>query len=136
MYLCPDQSVLEVQGGTHSSKGQVILINLLKCTDRDYCKSDDEIMNYFAGSYLYVLSNQIRFDFEKYGKDSIIKESTLKLSLLANWQNRKIFEISQTELALQDLAFNFDEVTELRDSSLFQLKEVGSFKNVLTKEIL
>ena len=77
---------------------------------------------------MFLLSNQIRFDFEKYGKDSIIKESTLKLSVLANWQNRKIFEISQTELALQDLAINMDEVTELQDSSLFQLKEMVALK--------
>ena len=112
------------------------MINLFKCTDRDYCKSDEEIKNYFEDNYLYFLSNKIRFDFEKYGKDSIIKESTLKLSLLGDWKNRKIFEVSQTELSLQDLAINLDEVTELQDSSLFQLKEVGSMKNTESKDIL
>ena len=85
---------------------------------------------------MQFLSNKIRFDFAKYGKDSIIKESTLKLSVLGSWQNRKIFEISQTELALQDLAINMDEVTEMQDSSLFQLKEVGSIKTVSRKDLL
>ena len=37
---------------------------------------------------------------------------------------RKIFEVSQTELSLQDLAFNLDEVTELKDSSVFRLREL------------
>ena len=41
-------------------------------------------------------------------------------------QTRKIFYIERTELALQDLAFNLDEVTELQDSSVFRLKQ-GSF---------
>ena len=93
-------------------------------------------MDYFAGSYMFLLSNQIRFDFEKYGKDSIMKESKLNISVLGNLQNFKLLEISQTEVALQDLAINMDEVTELQDSSLFQLKENGSLKNQLRKNLL
>ena len=43
--------------------------------------------------------------------------------LLGSWQSRKIFEIAQTELSLQDLAFDLDEVTELYDSRVFRLSE-------------
>lgn len=39
------------------------------------CKSDEEIKKYFADRYMYLLSNQIRFDFQQYGEDAIIKET-------------------------------------------------------------
>ena len=42
---------------------------------------------------------------------------------LGQWYTRVIFEINQTELALQDLALNLDELTELQDSSVFRLQE-------------
>ena len=41
---------------------------------------------------------------------------------LGAWKYRSVFEISQTELALQDLAINIDELTELQDASVFRLK--------------
>ena len=40
---------------------------------------------------------------------------------LGAWQNRQSFEIRQSQLTLQDLALNLDEVTELEDSSVFRL---------------
>ena len=70
---------------------------------------------------MYILSNQVRFDFQKYGADSIIKESVVVRKRLGAWQNRQSFEIRQSQLTLQDLALNLDEVTELQDSSVFRL---------------
>ena len=34
------------------------------------------------------------------------------------------FEVSKTDLNLQDLAINLDEITELQNSSVFQLNRV------------
>ena len=41
---------------------------------------------------------------------------------LGDWQTRTDYKVVQTELALQDLAFNLDEITELQDSSVFTLQ--------------
>ena len=57
----------------------MIQIRVDKCVEVDgiQCKSDEDIKFYFAEQFLSVLSNQLRFDFEQYGEDSIIKESAL-----------------------------------------------------------
>ena len=55
----------------------MIVIDLVKCSANDEveCKSDEEIYKYFFSQNLHILYNQIRFDFEKYGQDAMIKES-------------------------------------------------------------
>ena len=73
--------------------------------------------------FMFVLSNQIRFDFLKYGEDSIIKESAIEIRQFYDWGALETYEISQTELSLQDLAIDLDKVTELQDSSVFRLKQ-------------
>ena len=52
----------------------MLFIDIVKCSAEDEveCKSDEEILHYFSHMNLYLLSNQIRFDFEKYGRDAII----------------------------------------------------------------
>lgn len=42
---------------------------------------------------------------------------------IGNWQKRQIYEIAKTELSLQDLPMNLDELTELKDSSAFKIKQ-------------
>ena len=73
-----------------------------------------------------ILSNQIRFDFQKYGEESIIKESYMNVSYLGDWHHRQNFELSKTELTLQDLAISLDDITSINDDSLFRLKESKS----------
>ena len=41
---------------------------------------------------------------------------------LGSWQYRTEYSVSKTELSLQDLAVNLDEITELQDSSVFKLQ--------------
>ena len=81
---------------------------------------------------VYVLTNQIRFDFEKYGPESIIKESTFYVEFMGDGNDRVEYKVSQTELALQDLAFNLDEVTEMQDSSVFRLARGRAVKDFYT----
>ena len=72
---------------------------------------------------MLVLANQISFDFQRYGTESMIKESAVKTVYFGDWQSRTMFEISKTELGLQDLAVNLDELTGLDDDTVFRLKQ-------------
>ena len=51
----------------------------MKCrkVDEVECKSDEEVKRYFGTRAMYILSNQIRFDFEKYGEEAIIRETSV-----------------------------------------------------------
>ena len=68
------------------------MIDLVKCIGEG-CKTDEEIKQYFAGRFLFVLSNQIRFDPTKYGRESIVKESTIHTEILGDWSTRTAFKI-------------------------------------------
>ena len=38
------------------------MVDIIKCIDKPDCKSEDEIEEYFAGSYMSILSNEISFN--------------------------------------------------------------------------
>ena len=47
----------------NQEKAQLIQIDIVRCSDREDCKTDDEeIYNYFAGRQMGIIKNQIRFD--------------------------------------------------------------------------
>ena len=100
-------------------------MEIVKCTEEDGVeyKTDEEIKEYFALQQIFILSNQLSFDFQKYGEDAIVMESNLHQIWLGNWQSYQLLSVSKTELSLQDLAIDLDELTELQDSSVFRLKE-------------
>ena len=88
-FLCVNQSELELYGGAKSgAKYQYITVDLVQCMGDDFCKSDDEIKKYFHVMQMLLLSNNIRFDQQKYGQDSIIMESSYELIFLGQWQSR------------------------------------------------
>ena len=135
LFLCVDQSQLAIQGNFSSVEGQVINVDFLKCMG-DGCKSDEEIKEFYAGQSLFVLANQLRFDFQKYGRESLIKESEFLPVTLGLWQTRQIFEVSKTELVLQDLAINLDDITGLEDSSTFRLQQGNLIPFVNEQDLL
>ena len=49
-------------------------------------------------------------------------ESNLHQIWLGNCQSYQLLSVSKTELSLQDLAIDLDELTELQDSSAFSLE--------------
>ena len=100
------------------------------------CRPDEEIEEFFSNQYIFHWSNKIRFDFKKYGRDSIKQESEMQLSFLGAWRSRQVYEVSTTELALQDLAINIDEITELQDSSVFELKPTITVPYPLEKDLV
>ena len=71
---------------------------------------------------MYILKNQIRFNPQKYGEESIILESKIDVVYMGSWQHRFQFYVQKTELSLQDLSIDLDELTELSDSSLFTVR--------------
>jgi len=71
-----------VYGNYDSYKARLLSLQLVKCHDKDYCKSPEEITSFFRRKYFYTLSNSIRFDAQYYGEQSIIKESTTKYSII------------------------------------------------------
>ena len=91
LYSCLDVTDFEIWGTTNSPIGQSIVIDIVKCTGHDYCKSDTQIKDHFARKTVYMLTNQIRFDFQRYGHDSIHKESAVKMIDFGTWQSRKIY---------------------------------------------
>ena len=42
---------------------------------------------------------------------------------MGSWQHRYRFDIQKTELSLQDLSIDMDELTELKDSSVFTVRQ-------------
>ena len=61
---------------------------------------------------MLILRNQIRFDHSKYGPESIILESESDGVTIGQWRNRISYFVIKTELSLQDLPVNLDEITE------------------------
>lgn len=63
LYHCIDHTAdLKIYGGLNSEKARLLQADIVKCIDKDYCKSDEEIRDYFANMFILVLRNQIRFD--------------------------------------------------------------------------
>ena len=48
---------MHINGDFDSDTARQINIQLLKCTDRPDCKSEEEILDYFKGKYLLILNN-------------------------------------------------------------------------------
>ena len=63
-------------------------------------------------------------------------ESEFFSVVFGNWQSREIFELQRTEIALQDLSVNLDEITELTDSTLFRFKKAESLPSPNETDLL
>ena len=92
-----------IKGDFNSAVARLIDIKLVKCHDQDYCKSDDEILDFLADTFMVLMKNQIRWDHTKYGKDSFVKESLMDW-VTVNTQARVTLPMkaSLTEIELQD----------------------------------
>ena len=114
---------MAIYGNFQAEKARLLGVQLVKCTNRPgYCKTEEEILDYFRGKYLILLYNEIRFDQKFYGDESIKARSHMAW-LPINTQVRQTlpFKVSTTQLFLQDLTINLDELTEFNDGTLFKL---------------
>ena len=73
-FVCIVDEDLRVSGNVNSAYASYISVELAKCNKEvnDFCKTDKEIDEFFFGSLLHFLSNQIRFDQNLYGEESIV----------------------------------------------------------------
>ena len=125
-FICANQDDIEIYGDWNSEKARSIYLTLYRCQGHDYCKTDEQITQFLKGKYLLLLHNQIRFDPELYGIESIIRESRIKwISISTQMQQEFPFVVTMSELQLQDLALDLDSITELEDSSVFRLDSLS-----------
>ena len=74
----------------------MIRIKLMRCFDKYYCKTNQEITDFFTGKYLMLLNNQIRFDENFYGQDAIIHESVVHWIPISTMTKRmNVFEVKR-----------------------------------------
>ena len=100
-FRCLDEKDLFIRGNFNTAHTSNIRVLLKKCSGKDYCKSDEEILDFVRGKFILVYLNQIRFDSGKYGEESIIKESRidwLRVSTIA--QSEYPYLVEKTELYL------------------------------------
>ena len=69
---------MKLYGDFNSQAARLIDFQLIKCHDQDYCKSDEEIMEFMKNKFILMLSNKVRFDPEKYSTEAFVEESVLE----------------------------------------------------------
>ena len=123
-FLCIDKADSFIFGNFDSDTARNIELTLKRCTGGDTCASEKEVINYFQGKYIGVLSNQIRFDSSRWEADSIIKESVLTwIPVSTQVQLEVPFEVVRAVVNLQDKLVNLEEFTELSDDGIFRFKK-------------
>ena len=55
LFVCVDPEEMVVQGGYDKQVAQIIYIDVVKCTGKDYCRPQDEIEKFFTQSLFQVL---------------------------------------------------------------------------------
>ena len=96
-FLCLKREDAYIYGSFDNDIGRMIEFQLQRCMGEDYCRPQEEITDYFKGKFIGMLTNRIRFDSNKFGKSSIIPESTLIwLPISVQVQIEKPLKLSRT----------------------------------------
>lgn len=75
------------------------------------------------GKYLVLLRNRIRFDSSQFSTDAIVRESVTDWHRISTEAKFEVpYSVVKATLQLQDLAVNLDDLTELEDSSIFDVE--------------
>ena len=81
-FSCLDADDMYIYGDYNSATVSMLNIQLVRCNKENNpeieCKSEEEITKFFRDKFIIVLTNEVRFDSNFYGKDSIIRMATLK----------------------------------------------------------
>ena len=75
--LCLNEEDLHIHGHYNGDDSRMFLVNVKKCVAKEFCADQQTIMDYFRGTYVNIMSNQIRFDYREFSHKSLIHESTL-----------------------------------------------------------
>ena len=120
-FQCLDEKDRFISGNFNTGNASQIRVYLNRCQGKDYCKTDEEINEFVRGKFLIVYANEIRFESQLYGKESIIKESHMDWVRISTYIKFELpYEVSKSELSLQDELIDLDEITEMLDSSVFE----------------
>ena len=99
------------------------MLELVRCHGRTDCRSDAEIDAIFQSSKLVLLKNEVRFDQKRNGREAIIEESTVEMIQIDPF-NKSMFpyQVSITELSLQDMALDLDDLTLYENKNVFKVE--------------
>lgn len=70
-FICVDEADLFLYGDYNSDAASQFKMQLVKCSGRDDCKSEDQIQEFFRNKFILLLFNQIRFNTEEFGQEAI-----------------------------------------------------------------
>ena len=62
---------MTINGDFNTDTARLIQIQLKKCVGHDYCKTDDEMREFFRNKWMMFLYNQKLFDSRYYNEESI-----------------------------------------------------------------
>ena len=99
------------------------MLELVRCHGRTDCRSDAEIDAILQSSKLVLLKNEVRFDQQRNGREAIIEESTVEMIQIDPF-NKSMFpyQVSITELSLQDMALDLDDLTLYENKNVFKVE--------------
>lgn len=122
--ICFDIEQMYINGYFNSDVARKLVVQLERCQGEDKNCSDAETINdFYKNNMIGFLSNRIRFDPTLFGEEAVIQESEFFWEPISTQvQQEMVFEVQRTELQLQDLPINLDDLTELTDSSVFKVK--------------
>ena len=66
-FICMDTEDLFLYGDYDSTTASLLNMQLIKCTGRDDCKSEEEILEFFRTKFIILLYNEIRFNTDEFG---------------------------------------------------------------------
>lgn len=74
-----------------------------------------------------LLTNEIKFDSTTYAEDSIVPQAVAKFIRFSSQIHQNFpMQVANTQLILQDLAIDLDQLTELEDDSIFNIESLPS----------
>ena len=97
-FTCIDRGQFELNGNWDTNQGQVIGIQFEKCTNRQDCRSENEIDYWLRQKHVTLLTNQVRLDSQFYGEGKLVKESRLTFVQAANQNAVVPFHLHQSFL--------------------------------------
>lgn len=125
-FKCIDPENMKVSGDFNSDTAQLMNMRLIRCdpeTSAVKCKSPEEITAFFRNKFLIFLFNEKYFDSNQYEENAIVEQGKI-LWLQVNTQVQQMlpYKISKTQIFLQDKDIDLDDLTEIYDSSIFQVE--------------
>ena len=120
--FCPDSTDLRIRGEFNAHKVKLLGVSLKLCDPASGIACTTPPAGYFDGNFMVILHNQSWFNINKYGEDSVIKESKLmwvpieKVVPTASKPVEVAASISVTEVKLQDKLVDFGDSSEFSEN--------------------